>query len=308
LKKVYRAPLDWVESAATGAADVVVVNSHFTAGVYHRAFPNLPKPRVVYPAADFGSFTQPDWTPKARGPFVSLNRFERKKNVGLAIEALALLWGSLAPENRQGVRLIVAGASPPFPNLDPSVATSREPFCAHVGGYDATVPENVEVLAELQTLAAKLRVSHLVAFQPSVSDDERNKLLQDALCVVYTPANEHFGIVPIEAMYAGTPVLASASGGPLETVVDGVTGFLRDANDPAAFSAAMAQLVAEPALRRALGQAAHAHVVSRFGVRAFEEEMHGAVTEAHARRSTRPLAKVAALVALLVAATWAGHR
>lgn len=50
-----------------------------------------------------------------------------------------------------------------------------------------------------------------------------------ALCILallYTPDREHFGIVPIEAMYEGTPVIAVNSGGPKETVIHGKTGFL----------------------------------------------------------------------------------
>ena len=46
--------------------------------------------------------------------------------------------------------------------------------------------------------------------------------------MVYTPRNEHFGIVPLEAMLAETPVLAANEGGPTETVVNGQTGWLRD--------------------------------------------------------------------------------
>jgi alpha-1,3/alpha-1,6-mannosyltransferase len=51
-------------------------------------------------------------------------------------------------------------------------------------------------------------------------------LLNSARLLVYTPSNEHFGIVPLEAMLAGVPVLAASTGGPLETVVDGKTGWL----------------------------------------------------------------------------------
>jgi len=56
-------------------------------------------------------------------------------------------------------------------------------------------------------------------------------LFNAATLLVYTPSNEHFGIVPLEAMVAGVPVLAANSGGPLETVVDGETGWLRLAGD-----------------------------------------------------------------------------
>ena len=43
---------------------------------------------------------------------------------------------------------------------------------------------------------------------------------------MYTPSGEHFGIVPIEAMYHELPVIAVNDGGPTETVVHGETGFL----------------------------------------------------------------------------------
>jgi alpha-1,3/alpha-1,6-mannosyltransferase len=45
---------------------------------------------------------------------------------------------------------------------------------------------------------------------------------------VYTPENEHFGIVPLEAMARGRPVIACASGGPLETVSHMETGLLSE--------------------------------------------------------------------------------
>ena len=51
-------------------------------------------------------------------------------------------------------------------------------------------------------------------------------LISCAECLVYTPDREHFGIVPVEAMYLGTPVVAVDSGGPRETVLHGETGYL----------------------------------------------------------------------------------
>lgn len=71
-------------------------------------------------------------------------------------------------------------------------------------------------------------VSDRVRFLPSVSDQRRNELLNECLCLLYTPSNEHFGIVPLEAALASKPVVACNSGGPLETVVDSKTGFLRE--------------------------------------------------------------------------------
>ena len=77
-----------------------------------------------------------------------------------------------------------------------------------------------------------------VAFVPSFTDRQRTELLQACQAVVYTPANEHFGIVPLEGMAAGRPVIASNSGGPLETVVHEATGLLCEPQ-PADFAQAM---------------------------------------------------------------------
>ncbi len=70
-----------------------------------------------------------------------------------------------------------------------------------------------------------------VLFLLSVPAQLKTMLLNAATLLVYTPSNEHFGIVPLEAMLAGVPVLAANSGGPLETVVDGKTGWLRSVDD-----------------------------------------------------------------------------
>lgn len=106
------------------------------------------------------------------------------------------------------------------------------------GGYDTRVVENVEHFLELEQIAADLGVSKHVCFLKSPEDKEKISLLCSCSALVYTPSGEHFGIVPIEAMYCGVPVVAVNNGGPTETVVDGETGFLRIA-DPEEFANAM---------------------------------------------------------------------
>lgn len=64
--------------------------------------------------------------------------------------------------------------------------------------------------------------------------------------LVYTPSQEHFGIVPLEAMLARTPVLAATTGGPVETVVDNETGWLRDTADIPAWTEVMIRALDMP--------------------------------------------------------------
>ena len=107
-----------------------------------------------------------------------------------------------------------------------------------------------------------------MAFLPSFSEAQREALLAAAAAIIYTPENEHFGIVPIEAGAAGVPVLAVASGGPLESVVDGETGWLLPPQ-ASAFAAAMAAVATDPGLRARVGAAARTRASAMFSRPAF---------------------------------------
>lgn len=99
-------------------------------------------------------------------------------------------------------------------------------------------------MEELKSLAEKEGVSDRVNFITSCSTAERNQLLSSYLCLLYTPTDEHFGIVPLEAMVAYKPVIACNSGGPMETVKNGVTGYLCEAT-PEDFSSAVGKFPRE---------------------------------------------------------------
>src|ERR1700761_1180912 len=115
------------------------------------------------------------------------------------------------------------------------------------GGYDPRVTENVSYHKELCALADSLGLNHAtsktivtalaipsdiqVIFFLSVPNPVKEKLLSSANLLIYTPRNEHLGIVPLEAMLAGVPVLAANEGGPRKTVVDGQTGWLRNVKE-----------------------------------------------------------------------------
>ena len=145
------------------------------------------------------------------------------------------------------------------------------------GGHDPRLPENVEYLEELRALAAARGVGDRVAFVPNYSSEARGALLRASTAVVYTPPNEHFGIVPLEAMAAGRPVIACDSGGPRESVVHGATGLLCE---PTArgFAGAMAALADAPVARRnEMGAAARRRVEEEFSRSRLGDDLEEAI-------------------------------
>ncbi|EHA8590934.1 putative Sucrose synthase 2 [Cocos nucifera] len=95
--------------------------------------------------------------------------------------------------------------------------------------------------------------------------------------------DEHFGIVPLEAMAAQKPVIACNSGGPVETIKHGVTGFLCDPT-PLEFSRAMSRLVTDPEMAVRMGKEARNHVKQKFSTKTFGEQLNRYVLDAFHRR------------------------
>ncbi|MGA9277628.1 glycosyltransferase, partial [Ilumatobacter sp.] len=78
--------------------------------------------------------------------------------------------------------------------------------------------------------------------------------------VVIVPSrSESFGLVALEAAACGTPVVASAVGGLLSLVDDGVTGRLITGRNPSDYGAALAEIIGDPTLRDVMGAAAREH-------------------------------------------------
>ncbi|KAJ1960066.1 Alpha-1,3-mannosyltransferase-like protein [Dipsacomyces acuminosporus] len=89
------------------------------------------------------------------------------------------------------------------------------------------------------------------------------------LCVVYTPTNEHLGIVPLEAMYMRIPVVAVNSGGPRETVAHGKTGYLCDPTKDEFAKAILKIARMDDKTRRSMGDAGHQRVKEAYGLDSF---------------------------------------
>jgi glycosyltransferase involved in cell wall biosynthesis len=92
--------------------------------------------------------------------------------------------------------------------------------------------------------------------------------------VVYpTVGEEPFGLVPLEAMSCGRPIVASRSGGIVETVVDGVTGFLVERDNVVALTDKVEALARDPGLRRRMGNQGRQRVIESFDGRSYAAAM-----------------------------------
>ncbi|HEY7077497.1 MAG TPA: glycosyltransferase [Solirubrobacteraceae bacterium] len=107
----------------------------------------------------------------------------------------------------------------------------------------------------LRALAVELGVDDRLVLRGRVGREEMPALLRSADAVVCVPWYEPFGIVPLEAMACGVPVVASAVGGQIDSVVHGATGVHVPPRDPRALAAALRELLADPARRAELGAA-----------------------------------------------------
>ena len=243
IKRFYRFFLDLIEELTTGLSKCIVVNSLFTQRVFVNSFPLIQKiwgyrPEVVYPSIDINSFVKtPGFSTTIEDLLggnrkvtdktvilTSLNRYERKKNIPLALEAFALYVNG---EYKKAAK------------------ESVDPVLVIAGGYDPRLSENVEVHDELRARAQELGILDRVVFLRSISNDQRILLLENTKILLYTPENEHFGIVPVEAMYMGCIAFACNSGGPLESVKDGVTGYLMEPN-PSLWSQKIGEILNGP--------------------------------------------------------------
>lgn len=257
-KQCYRYPLNFLEEVTTGQADKVLVNSNFTKSVYEKTFQRLDTmPTVLYPSLNTNYFDDifiddeefKHSVPSDSIVFLSINRYERKKNLALAINALKILQDQLLSEEEcKRVHLVIAG------------------------GYDERVNENIEYYKELKILASELNLQDNISFIKSPNDKHKVWLLKHCESLIYTPDNEHFGIVPLEGMYMGKPVIAVNSGGPTETILHEETGFLCEPN-PLDFANAMKTMLDDRSLASKMGKMGRSRVQEYFSFKSFQKKL-----------------------------------
>jgi N-acetyl-alpha-D-glucosaminyl L-malate synthase BshA len=117
-------------------------------------------------------------------------------------------------------------------------------------------------VAPARELARELGIAARVAF---LGEQEYIEALLPLADVFLLPSShESFGLVALEAMSSGVPVIATRVGGMPEVIEDGVSGFLRDPGDVAAMTEVALELARNPGLRRQVSHAARARAAGHF--------------------------------------------
>ncbi|GLZ29171.1 glycosyl transferase [Lentzea sp. NBRC 105346] len=165
----------------------------------------------------------------ARHRIVSVGRLVPRKGFADLIAALPSL---------PGTELVIAGGPPDL---------SADPEAGRLAG-----------------LAAECGVRDRVHLIGQVARPDMPRLLRSADVVACVPWYEPFGIVPLEAMACGVPVVASAVGGLTDTVVDGVTGLLTPPRDVKRLVRKLRKLLTDASLRHAFAVAGEDRISARY--------------------------------------------
>jgi glycosyltransferase involved in cell wall biosynthesis len=213
------------ERAIVRQADAIVATCSDEVFELARLGAELHRTVVVPCGVDLELFT-PEGPAAPRTPgrqrLLVVSRLVERKGIGDAVTALARL-----PE----AELLVAGG-PEASRLDADAEARR-----------------------LAALARELGVTDRLRLLGRVPPAELPALYRSADVVVCVPWYEPFGMVPLEAMACGVPVVAAAVGGLVDTVVDGATGLHVPAHQPDRVAEAVAALLDDPDRRAALGRA-----------------------------------------------------
>lgn len=177
---------------------------------------------------------------------------------------LSLFWpdGPVEPRRadpRQPWRLLVVGRLVRRKGVDDVISALPQIPGAELvvaGGPDTSALDHEPEVARLRDLAHRLGVAERVDLRGRVGRKDLPAIYRSADLVVCAPWYEPFGIVPLEAMGCGVPVVATAVGGMLDTVVNGTTGVHVPPRRPDLLAGAMNKLLSNQQQRAAMGRAA----------------------------------------------------
>jgi glycosyltransferase involved in cell wall biosynthesis len=229
----------WLEPAVGRSADRIIATCSDEVFELKAMGIDTGKVSIAPCGVDLGLFSADG--PSAPKPrthrILSVGRLVPRKGVDLVIRALP----QLAAAGFDDVELLIVGggAEPGVLHADPEVR-------------------------RLLDLARELGVAGHVTLRGQVPRGDMPGLFRSADAVVCTPWYEPFGIVPLEAMACGVPVVAAAVGGLQDTVLDHGTGLHVPPRDPEAIADALAVLLGNPGLRAEMGSNGQVRARTRY--------------------------------------------
>jgi glycosyltransferase involved in cell wall biosynthesis len=143
--------------------------------------------------------------------------------------------------------------------------------------FEGWIAGDGEERAELEQLSTKLALDKQVKFLGWVEKKETFFEGIDIFCI--PSLEEPFGIVTIEAMHAGLPVVASRTVGSCEILTSPEIGVLVDIGSPDALCAGLNRLLASPERAIAMGHAAHLHVVNHYHKQIISQQIMNIIEE-----------------------------
>ncbi|GAB4472666.1 MAG: glycosyltransferase [Anaerolineales bacterium] len=192
-------------------------------------------------------------------PGVNLSRFypipmdEAKEYIGIPLcERMLLFVGRIEP--LKGLDVLFKAIA----LMRQSGQWERTPFCLAVIGGNEDGDRSIAGTEQerLSALRAEFGLDDLVVFLGKKSQDTLPYYYSAAEIVVVPSHYESFGMVALEAMACGTPVVASNVGGLAYLVQDGITGYTVPVDDPQLLVDCIAKLLSDPDLRARLGRQA----------------------------------------------------
>jgi alpha-maltose-1-phosphate synthase len=283
----------WMERTAILAADAIVAVSNGTKADIQRAYPDVDpaKIHVIYNGIDLQQYRYDPsiealekYAVDPNKPYVLfVGRITRQKGVTHLVEAI--------PHLPPGTQVVLCAGAPDTPEIAAEMrakveAVRRQTPLSEPDKLHLHTPPGVEPEGHATATGDPLGVGHnIVWIEQMVTKQEAIQLYSHCAVFCCPSVYEPFGIINLEAMACGAPVVASATGGILEVVVEGETGHLVPfeadpetsfPSDPAQFSRDLAtrlkEVLADPARAKTMGQAGRKRVEDHFSWTAIADQ------------------------------------
>lgn len=239
----------WYDRLKLKRIDSIWANSEFSSRNATKAFGRPVEPCLLGAPDPYAGDSPPPM--EGRSGVVALTGWHRAKNPEAVMGTLAHLANRLG---RRDIPVTITGRG---------VLPEHESYMRREGIYD------------------------LFDIRGFVTEEDKHRLLASARLCLFVPWAEPFGLVPVEAMFHGTPVVATDIGGPSEVVVDGETGALVDGSDPEAIATAIARLYDDVPRLEAMGRAGRLRAERHFSLKGFIDRFEAKALELVERTRTR---------------------